>query len=241
MASPLILVPGLLGTADLHYGPCLPLWADRSVTAVELPGHGADDPVPEKLSHTAVERVVAAAALGSEPSLLVGVSYLGSAVALRAAAELGDRIRGVVVSGYSFTAQDATLRRWLSGFIRLAERSPDTGRHFEKLHGPQWPHLLTLTLEELSSGRLRLPDRDHLGHLDVPVLLANGALLEAERIAVQPVAAAADVAVLPAAGHLVPKDSPRLFATLVDDFDARITTRRTTFHERRAAQHDGES
>ncbi|WP_431912630.1 alpha/beta fold hydrolase [Micromonospora carbonacea] len=241
MAAPLILVPGLLGTADLHYGPCLPMWPDRPVTAVELPGHGADDPVPDKLSHTAVERVVAAAAPGNEPSLLVGVSYLGSAVALRAAAELGDRIRGVVVSGYSFTARDATLRRWLSGFIRSAERSPDIGRHFEKLHGSGWRRLLDLTLDELSGGQLRLPGTEHLGLLDVPVLLVNGALLEAERIAVQPVAATADVAVLPAAGHLVPKDSPRLFATLIDDFDARITTRRTTFHERRAAQHDGES
>jgi pimeloyl-ACP methyl ester carboxylesterase len=241
MACPLVLVPGLLGTVDFHYGPCLPMWADRHVTAVELPGHGTGDPVPEQLSPTAVERVVAAVPPGGEPSLLIGVSYLGSAVALRAAAELGDRIRGVAVSGYSFTAQDTTLRRWLAGFIRSAARNPDTGRYFAKLHGADWQRLLALTLDELSSGLLRLPDVNYLDNLDIPVLLVNGALLEAERTAVQPAAAAADVAVLPAAGHLAPKDSARLFATLIDDFDARITTRRTTFHERRAAQHDGDS
>lgn len=66
--------------------------------------------------------------------------------------------------------------------------------------------------------------------------LVNGALLQNERNAIGPAAAAgADVAVVAGAGHVVPVDAPRVFAATVEEFAARIDAGRTAFHERRRA------
>ncbi|ASO20669.1 pimeloyl-ACP methyl ester carboxylesterase [Actinoalloteichus hoggarensis] len=200
---------------------------------LELPGHESDD-IPEHPMRTAVERVREAVLDRPEPPLLVGLSYLGAAVVLRAAAGLGAAVRGVVVSGYSFTVDQTTLRRWLTGFTRMAQTQPRSAAHFAALHGPRWPRLLSATLDELGDGCLALPDRDDLARLESPVMLVNGALLENERRAVEPASrAGADVAVVAGAGHVVPQDSPRTFAALIEEFTVRIDERRTVFHHRR--------
>lgn len=232
MACPLVLVPGLLGTVESHYATCLPWWSDRTTTGIELPGHGGDT-MPADLMTAAVERLRAAVLATDEAPLLVGVSYLGAAVAVLGAETLHEQVRGVVVSGYSFTARPDVLRRWLHGFTRLANGQPRTQGHFAALHGDNWADLLTTVLGDLDLGRLRFPGLADVTELRLPLMLINGALLENERTAVEPaVRAGADVAVVAGAGHLVTRDSPRVFAALVDDFATRITGRHTVFHER---------
>ncbi|PYC80214.1 hypothetical protein C7C46_13065 [Streptomyces tateyamensis] len=227
---------GLMGTAATHFGACAQLWT-RPVVTPGLPGHGADPQVPAHPARVAIERLQAEIRAQEQAPLLVGLSYLGAAVALRAAqAADSGAVHGVVLSGYSLVVGPSTLGRWLTGFIGLAAQQQATRDHFAALHGPDWDHLLTATAAELSDGCLVLPDAADLARLELPVLLANGALLENERLSAQPAAeAGADVALLAGAGHLVPPDSPRSFVAVVEEFSDRIDQRRTTFHERRRA------
>lgn len=231
---PVILVHGLMGTASTHYGPCQDLWT-HPVHTVGLPGHGTDEELPDHPAAVAVDRVSRAIRAQDQPPLVVGLSYLGAAVALRAAAtEDSGRVHGLVMSGYSLIVRPDTLDRWLTAFIGMAADQQPARAHFAQLHGPDWERLLTSTTAELSDGCLSLPQAEDIERLGLPVLLINGALLENERLAVQPAArAGADVAVVAGAGHLVPPDSPRTFVAAVEEFSARITDQRTTFHERR--------
>ena len=230
---PVILVHGLMGTSDTHYGPCRRWWSQPTVH-VGLPGHGADDEQPSHPARVAIDRVSSAIRAQSEPPLVVGLSYLGAAVALRAAQTEGAQaVHGVVMSGYSLIVQPSTLGRWLQAFIGMAADQQRTRAHFADTHGPGWEDLLTRTTAELTDGCLELPQAPDIEQLGAPVLLLNGALLENERDAIGPAAkAGADVAVVAGAGHLVPPDSPRTFVAAIEEFDERITARRTTFHER---------
>ncbi|MDF3292240.1 alpha/beta fold hydrolase [Streptomyces silvisoli] len=230
----MILVHGLMGTANTHYGPCQGLWTHPVVT-VDLPGHGTDEELPSHPAAVAIDRVRAAIRAQPQPPLVVGLSYLGAAVALRASAAEGSRaVHGVVLSGYSLIVGPSTLGRWLTAFTDMAADQQGARAHFAQVHGPEWERLLTATTAELSDGCLTLPQVEDIERLGLPVLLINGALLENERLAVQPAAkAGADVAVVAGAGHLVPPDSPRTFVAAVEEFSTRITEQRTTFHERR--------
>jgi pimeloyl-ACP methyl ester carboxylesterase len=230
-----VLVHGLMGTAAAHYGRCRDLWT-HPVAEVGLPGHGPDDQLPGHPAAAAVRRARDVVLAQPEPPVVVGLSYLGAAVALRAAEGLGDAVHGVVMSGYSLIVNPGTLRLWLSGFTRMAAEQQRTREHLSGLHGPGWEHLLTATVAELDDGCLTLPQRADIEALGRPVLLINGALLENERLAVQPaVQAGADVAIVGGAGHLVPQDSPRAFVAGVEEFLDRVTEGRTVFHERRRA------
>lgn len=172
----------------------------------------------------------------SEPPVVVGLSYLGAAVAFRAAEKTPERVAGVVMSGYSFLVSGDTLNRWLEGFTRVAARQPEARDHFAELHGEKWEELLTATFDELSDGCLRLPNLDDLKRFRAPVQLVNGALLQNERNAIVPAASAgADVTVVAGAGHVVPMDSPRVFVATVEEFVDRVNAERTTFHTRRRA------
>lgn len=196
----------------------------------------------------AVERVREAIGRQASPPVVVGLSYLGAAVAFRAAQKAlenaperagensGAAVAGVVMSGYSFLLSPDTLHRWLTGFTGMAARQQAARDHFAQLHGDTWETLLTATFDELSDGCLRLPGLDDLKGFAAPVQLVNGALLQNERNAVGPAAAAgADVAVVAGAGHVVPVDAPRVFAASVEEFADRVDAGRTAFHERRRA------
>ena len=140
------------------------------------------------------------------------------------------------MAGYSFLVSPDTLNRWLAGFTRMATHQQGSRNHFAELHGEKWEKLLTATFDELSDGCLRLPDVEDLKRAEAPVQLVNGALLQNERNAIGPAAAAgADVAVVAGAGHVVPVDAPRVFAATVEEFAERIDAGRTAFHERRRA------
>ncbi len=229
-----VLVHGLMGTATAHYGACRARWSIPTVE-VGLPGHGGDGAVPAHPVRAAVDRVAEAVLAREEPPVVVGLSYLGAAVALRAAEATG-RAAGVVMSGYSFLVTRTTIERWLAGFTRMAARQGPTAEHFARLHGHGWEGLLAATVDELADGCLRLPDLDDLRGTDRPVLLVNGALLENERLAVGPAAeCGADVAVVAGAGHVVPQDAPAVFVATVEEFVARAAAGRTVFHERRRA------
>ncbi|MFE7410345.1 alpha/beta fold hydrolase [Streptomyces laurentii] len=226
---------GLLGTEDAHYAGCRKWWT-RPVTEIRLPGHGTGGEIPPHPAAAAIDRVREAIREQPEPPVVVGLSYLGAAVAFRAAAGAPATVAGIVMSGYSFLVSPDTLNRWLAGFTRMASHQPAAQRHFAELHGPTWEKLLEATFAELSDGCLRLPGVVDLERLPVPVQLVNGSLLQNERNAIGPAAAAgADVAVIAGAGHVVPMDAPRVFAATVEDFADRVTAGRTAFHERRRA------
>jgi len=230
--SSAVLVHGLMGTAAAHNGAPRARWSIPTVE-VGLPGHGREGAVPAHPVRAAVDRVAEAVLARPEPPVVVGLSYLGAAIALRAADAAG-RVSGVVMSGYSFLVTPATIERWLQGFTRMAARQGPTAEHFARLHGDGWERLLSATVDELADGCLRLPDLDDLRGTDRPVLLVNGALLENERLAVQPAAeCGADVAVVAGAGHVVPQDSPAVFVATVEEFVGRVADGRTVFHERR--------
>jgi len=224
-----------MGTAAAHFEKCRALWT-HPVLEVGLPGHGPDEQVPEHPAREAVRRVREVILAQPEPPLVVGLSYLGAAVALRAAEGVEDSVHGVAISGYSLIVSPKTLRLWLAGFTRVAAEQPKTREYLTGLHGPGWEWLLAGTVAELDDGCLELPQQKDIEALRAPVLLINGALLENERLAVQPaVQAGADVAIVGGAGHLVPQDSPRAFVAGVEEFLDRVSERRTLFHERRRA------
>ncbi|MDH2412209.1 alpha/beta hydrolase [Streptomyces chitinivorans] len=226
---------GLMGTEDAHYARCRHLWS-RSVVEVRLPGHGSETEIPSHPAAVAVERVRKEIHGQPEPPLVAGLSYLGAAVAFRAAENAPDAVAGVIMSGYSFLLSPGTLNRWLTGFTSMAARQRGVRDHFAQLHGEKWEKLLTATFDELSDGCLRLPGLDDLKSFRAPVHLVNGALLQNERNAIEPAAAAgADVAVVAGAGHVVPVDAPRVFVASVEDFADRVDAGRTVFHERRRA------
>ncbi|MFG3435603.1 alpha/beta fold hydrolase [Nonomuraea sp. NPDC047897] len=228
-----VLVHGLMGTVTAHYERCRELWT-HPVVEVGLPGHGLDEQLPEHPARAAVRRVHDAILAQPEPPVVVGLSYLGAAVALRAAESVAESVHGVVISGYSLIVSPKTLRLWLAGFTRMAAEQHRTREYLAGLHGPEWERLLASTVAELDDGCLILPQQQDIESLGTPVLLINGALLENERLAVQPaVEAGADVAIVGGAGHLVPQDSPRAFVAGVEEFLDRVSERRTVFHERR--------
>ncbi|WBB77309.1 hypothetical protein O7606_13465 [Micromonospora sp. WMMD882] len=228
-----MLVHGLLGTPEAHFGACAPWWG-HPVTPFNLPGHGPRQETPGDQTAVAVDELCELVHAQPERPLLVGISYLGAAVAFRAAEKAVGSVHGLVMSGFSFTMRPDGLDRWLTAFTRMAREQQPSREYFARLHGDRWPRLISATAEELRRGLLRIPDRTDLERLDLPALLVNGALLEAERLAVQPAAqSGADVAVVAGAGHLVPRDCPRSFVAAVEEFSARIDQRRTVFHERR--------
>ncbi|WP_307790326.1 alpha/beta fold hydrolase [Streptomyces actuosus] len=231
---------GLMGTEEVHYARCRRWW-NHPVTEIRLPGHGNEEEIPAHPAAAAVDRVREAIRGQLDAPIVVGLSYLGAAVAFRAAENASarapgnapDAVAGVVMSGYSFLLSPGTLDRWLVGFTSMAARQRATRDHFAHLHGDTWERLLTATFDELSDGCLRLPGLDDLRDLEVPVQLVNGALLQNERNAIVPAAAGgADVAVVAGAGHVVPMDAPRVFAASVEEFADRVDAGRTAFHER---------
>ncbi|MEV4494180.1 hypothetical protein AB0J84_00520 [Micromonospora arborensis] len=232
---PVVLVHGLLGTPEAHFGACEPWWR-HPVAPLNLPGHGRRQEVSGDQTAVAVNELCELIDAQPEQPLLVGVSYLGATVAFRAAEKVAGSVHGLVVSGCSFAMPPEALERWLTAFTRMAREQQPSQEYFTQLHGDRWPQLINSTTEELRRGLLRVPDRADLERLDLPVLLVNGALLEAERLAVQPAAqSGADVAVVAGAGHLVPRDCPRSFVAAVEEFGTRIDQERTVFHERRRA------
>ncbi|MGA5135816.1 alpha/beta fold hydrolase [Streptomyces azureus] len=232
---PVILVHGLMGTEDAHFGGCRRWWT-HSVTEMRLPGHGIEGGVPSHPAAAAIDRLREAINEQPEPPVVVGLSYLGAAVAFRAAENAPTRVAGVVMSGYSFLVAPDVLNRWLTGFTRMAARQQRARDHFVQLHGKKWEKLLTATFDEIADGCLRLPGADELKRFEAPVQLVNGALLQNERNAIGPAAASgADVAVVAGAGHVVPVDAPRVFAATVEEFADRIDAGHTAFHERRRA------
>nr|WP_269435890.1 alpha/beta fold hydrolase [Planomonospora sphaerica] len=231
----IILVHGLMGTEDVHYAGCRRWWS-RPVVEVRLPGHGAEPGVPEHPAASAISRVRKSITDQPAPPVVVGLSYLGAAVAFHAARNEPGAVAGVVMAGYSFLVSPDMLTRWLQGFTGMAARQRRARDHFADLHGRKWEDLLTATFDELADGCLSLPGLDDLRRFDAPLQLVNGALLQNERRAIEPAAASgADVTVIAGAGHVVPVDAPRMFAAAVEDFSDRIDTECTVFHERRRA------
>ena len=220
----LYLLHGLLGTAPGHFAPQIRAWRDRfQLVPVDLPGHGRC-PLDARRPYYATAQEYLAALVGRfGPGHLMGASYLGGTIALRAALYSPDSVRSVVLTGYVPSVPDEAIAAWAAGFTPLADGNPELAAQYERLHGTRWRATVDTVAAELAecyADSVAVPPA-LLAQLRVPTLLANGSLKSSERAAV---AEAPDLSpylsaeLIEGAGHIAGHERPAEFNAAAERF-----------------------
>lgn len=235
MTLPVVLVHGIRLSGRCWAGAIDEIAAERSVTTVDLPGHGLRRGESFTMP-AAIDAVRAAVEQAGGRAVLVGHS-LGGYVAIAAAAELGEQAAGLVVAGSTCVPSTATMvpfrlaHRILSTLADGGERI--SGRIFEAV----LPSGVAAAIGEGGIATEVIPDvLRAIGHFDPlaelgryrgPVWLVNGSR-DHFRAHERQFAAATPrtrLLVVPRAGHYLPLAEPRRFARLVRDIADICDTR----------------
>lgn len=218
------LLHGFMGTCTAHFANQLNEWRDsKQVVGIDLPGHGKVAPDAEGPYWTCALEYVTTILDRFGGGHVIGLSYLGGAVAARLAAERPEFVTSLILSGFVPEIPQVAVTGWVLAFRSLAEQHEEIAAEYERLHGPRWEETLRHVCEHIVSdypGTVRIT-REHLAELSQPVLLVNGTRRTDERevagsLPVRP--GVLDVALLPGAGHIAPHDSPRLFNAHAEEF-----------------------
>lgn len=235
------LLHGLLATSYAHFSALIARWRHRiRVVPLDLPGHGR---CPEDATRPYYQRCVdyLHARMGEIGSgHVIGASYLGSSVALRACLAAPARFQSLVLSGYVPQAPHSVLHRWTASFTAVTERDPELVDRYEALHGRRWRQTLDTVLDEI---RDVYPTdvavtNEQLARLQVFTLLLNGSLKSDERTAsaeIPSLSPYVEGGIIPGGGHIPSYDQPELFALLVEDFWERLERRS---HAANQGRHD---
>jgi pimeloyl-ACP methyl ester carboxylesterase len=215
---------GLMGTCLLHCRPQIRAWRTRyRVITIDLPGHGrcrADAVYPYFANSLEfVHSVIAQFGRGH----IVGVSYLGGAIALRAALLYPELLRSLILTGYVSDVPQESFAAWVQGIGRLAERNAVMAAEFDRIHGPRWRATLEILGRDCRDNYCDsiATSESMFDELKVPTLIVNGTLKLDERVAAANLPARntlVDGGLIPGAGHLVTQDQPELFNLMVENF-----------------------
>lgn len=211
------------------------LGAERSVRAVNLPGHGARRGERFTLA-TAVDAVLDAIDELGGRAIVVGHS-LGGYVGIAAAARAPERVAGLVVAGSS-CAPNRVLATPFRVMHRVLSRQPDggeeaSGRLFERVLPASVAAAVVrggIATEAIPDVVQALSEFDvltALGSYPGPVWLINGGHDHFRVHERRFLAACAQgrLLVIPRAGHYLPLAQPATFARLVRDAAAAIESR----------------
>jgi pimeloyl-ACP methyl ester carboxylesterase len=238
-APPVVLIHGS-GVSARYWRDQLEGLADVTRTvAVDLPGHGQSDPVPDPSLEAYAEAVGGLIrALGLGPSIVVGHS-LGGAVALTLAARRPELVRALVL-----LASCAKLPPWNAAIEQFFTALPGPVRRLvffasakRLLFSPGAPpHAVRLALDEIRDCRLEtlrrdiavartMDVRDRAAAVKVPTLVIAGSrdaiTPPALSIALGEAIPQARVAVLDGVGHMVHLEAP---GRVNDEIRALIAT-----------------
>lgn len=225
--------------------------AGYEVARVALPGHGESGEV--RLSFEAAAAAAAEAASRDNASAGAWIGYsMGGRLALRVALDWPDLVRGLVLLGASpgladpaaraaRRARDETLAsglerkgldRFLEGWLSLPlfERLPKEAAGLAERRANTVSGLAS-ALRLLGAGAQE-PLWDRLPQLAMPVLLMAGEhdtafVAVAFRMAAA-IGGAAEVSIVPGAGHAAHLERPEAFAVLLERFLARQSSRKAT-------------
>lgn len=218
------ILHGLLGTCLLHCGPQIIAWRRRyRVIAVDLPGHGrcrADAEHPYFANSLQfLHKMIVRYGKGH----ILGVSYLGGTLAVRAALRYPELLHSLVLTGYVSEVPKKNFIAWVQGLAKLAQRSAVMAAEYDRIHGPRWRTTLSSIIQDCRdnyTGSIGITDSMFVD-LKVPTLIANGALRFNERITAANLPSRntlVESGLIPGAGHLATHDQPDLFNLMVEKF-----------------------
>ncbi|MBN3932620.1 alpha/beta fold hydrolase [Streptomyces verrucosisporus] len=218
------LLHGLLGTAYAHFGRQISAWrGGYRPVPIDLPGHGRCPLDAQPDYYDDALRYVLALLDRFGPGRLIGASYLGGPLAVRAAAARPHLVGSLVLTGFvPDTAEDA-FQAQIAGFEQLAAEHPELADEYERLHSMRWKQTLGSVVAHAGrdfAGTVRVSPQE-LTELGIRTLLINGSLKSAERAAAESAARLGGPVsghVVPGAGHLVSRDAPEQFIQTVETF-----------------------
>lgn len=227
MTLPVVLVHGIRLSGRCWVSVEADIGTERPVVAPDLPGHGAHRgerftmPAAVDTVRTAIDSVGGRA-------LVVGHS-LGGYVAIAAAAELGERVAGLVVAGstripnatltFPFRIAHLLLSAQRDGGERLSRRLFDVVLPTQVAAAVAAGGIATEVIPDIARATASFDPLGGLGRYPGPVWLINGSR-DHFRGHEQRFAAAsprARLLVVPGAGHYLPLAEPQGFARLIRD------------------------
>ncbi|WP_063041416.1 alpha/beta fold hydrolase [Nocardia grenadensis] len=227
MALPVVLVHGIRLSGRCWISVEAEIGPERSVVTPDLPGHGAHR--GERFTMPAsIESVRAAIDSVGGRALVVGHS-LGGYVALAAAAELGERVAGLVVAGSTripnaaltipFRIAHLLLSIQCDGGERLSRRLFDAVLPAQVAAAVAAGGIATEVIPDIARATASFDPLGELRRYPGPVWLINGSRdhfrgHEQRFVAASP---RARVLVVPGAGHYLPLAEPQRFARLIRD------------------------
>jgi len=180
------------------------------------------------------------------PGHVVGASYLGGSISLRAALEAPECFHSLVLTGYVPEAPHSVVTRWTESFFTLAEHNLEIVEQYNQLHGPRWRQTLEVVAAEIRDAypTAVAVTREMLRFLKVPTLLLNGSRKSDERASAATLPAIApflDAGIIPGSGHIPSHEQPMLFALHVENFWSSLEQRATAVNGRVNPQLNGGS
>jgi pimeloyl-ACP methyl ester carboxylesterase len=221
---PIYCLHGLLGTCAAHYGRQFRAWQrNHPIVAFDLPGHGK---ATEDASLPYMANIIG----GFQKRMsqygrghVVGVSYLGGSVAVRAALEFPELLADLVLTGFVPDVEQEVFVRWLEGFSELAERNRSLVKHYDQIHGVRWRATLDTVLAECreSYALTFAISRSMIAQLRVRTLILNGDLKSEERLAATGLPIQNSLVkglIIEGAGHMAGYEQPDKFNSIVERF-----------------------
>lgn len=236
MALPVVLVHGIRLSGRCWISVEADIGPERSVVTPDLPGHGLRRGEPFTMS-AAIDTVRAAVEDAGGRALVAGHS-LGGYVAIAAAAELGERVAGLVVAGSTRIPNNALTMPFRIAHLLLSTQRDGGERLSRRLFDAVLPAQVAAAVAAGGIAAEVIPDVgrataafDPLGELrryPGPVWLINGSRDHFRGHEQRFVAssARARLLVVPGAGHYLPLAEPQRFARLIRDIADACDTRR---------------
>jgi pimeloyl-ACP methyl ester carboxylesterase len=214
-----LLVHGGTGTGDFDWERVRPALRRRfRVITPDLRGHGRSSDPGWKIGVRSIgdDMTCLLEALGDRPAAIIAFSFGASAILqlLCARPGLTDAFVGIGVSRYGDPARigPITAGPWPRGLVALQHEHGEGPDHWRRLR----ERIAASWVEDL-----RLDDVD-LARLEIPVLVACGDQdpIEPVEVALELVQAlpAAELAVLPGAGHFLARERPAELLAMLESF-----------------------
>jgi pimeloyl-ACP methyl ester carboxylesterase len=221
---PIYCLHGLLGTCAAHCGRQLEGWREKHrVVVIDLPGHGRS---PRDAALPYIGNAVAglrATIRRHGRGHLLGVSYLGGSIAVRAALAYPDLVADLVLTGFVSDISPDVFLGWIDGFMRLTDTDRSLARHYDAMHGIRWVDTLRIVAAECRDSYYSsfAVSREMIAQLGIPTLILNGDLKSEERLATTTLAMQGpfiEGATISGAGHIPGFERPTEFNLAVEQF-----------------------
>jgi pimeloyl-ACP methyl ester carboxylesterase len=236
--SPLVLLPGMLGTIESSWRRFIPALAKQyRVIAIDLRGHGrTDNPAPSGKAGTGKLRIDQMAddlngildALHLEKALVLGYS-LGGCIGLMAGLKSPGRIRALVMHAVKFFWDKASISSMIASLnpTTIIEKTPGYAKELNENHtaiyGPEyWRALLNTAVDLIKTMPEQGPTIEKASGANFPILVSVGdhdqlvSLEEAIRLV--RVLPKGELAVLPATTHPFQRVRVDSFLPILLDF-----------------------